>query len=223
MNSLRPNSVCDTTPLQRLESQSSCSEPSSPTLNGATLASASVSAGLCVAAMAAVNTATKSATVGPVSGSASTTSTALLANGNASSGSGNNYLGPNGCGDLMGRSSGGSGISASPSTTTTASTASTTLSSLSNHNNNNNNNKNEKSLNIYINSGVDHIGGGGGGGVGGGGVRGIGGDGILGQKHNMELYGTRKICCRILVDFVLLACGKFNSISLSVCYFKTFS
>lgn len=39
MNSLRPNSVCDTTPLKRLESQSSCSEPSSPTtFNG----------GLCV-------------------------------------------------------------------------------------------------------------------------------------------------------------------------------
>ncbi|XP_013097619.2 putative phosphatidate phosphatase [Stomoxys calcitrans] len=202
MNSLRPNSVCDTTPLQRLESQSSCSEPSSPTLNGATLAAASISAGLCGAAVATVSK--KAATAGP--GVASTTTTALLSPRSGGNGEcDNNYLGPGaganglaassgGCALSMG--SGGSGISASPSTTTTASTASTTLSSLSNHNNNNNNNhKNEKSLNIFINSGVS-------GGHNGALVSGVG----LGQKHKMELYGSRKICCRIFVDFVLLAC-----------------
>ncbi|XP_073814214.1 wunen-2 [Musca autumnalis] len=211
MNSLRPTSVCDTTPLQRLESQSSCSEPSSPTLNGATLASASISAGLCGAATMAAMAAQDPA------GAATTTTALLSSNGNANNcDSGTtivtgNYLGANinnnGCsgGIGMGHSSGsGSGISASPSSTTTASTASTTLSSLSNHNNNNNNNnthhhsnKNEKSLNIFIGS------------VGGGGhsVTGIGGGGgNVAQKHKMELYGTRKICCRILVDFVLLAC-----------------
>ncbi|XP_005183352.2 putative phosphatidate phosphatase [Musca domestica] len=200
MNSLRPTSVCDTTPLQRLESQSSCSEPSSPTLNGATLASASISVGLCgAAAMAAVTS--HHAPTDPAS-SATTTTALLAANGNANCDSGTaNYLGASstGCVSAMGHSS-GSGISASPSSTTTASTASTTLSSLSNHHNNNNNNnninhsnKNEKSLNIFI----DSVGGG----------RNVTATGSsIAQKHKMELHGTKKIFCRILLDFVLLAC-----------------
>ncbi|XP_075169409.1 wunen-2 [Haematobia irritans] len=209
MNSLRPNSVCDTTPLQRLESQSSCSEPSSPTLNGATLAAASISVGLCGAAVATSVTNTnksKLASGPPVLNG--TTTTALLSP-NCNGECDNNYLGTGagangrvtsssgGGGCALSTGSGGSGISASPSSTTTASTNSTTLSSLSNHNNNNNI-KNENSLSIFINSGS--TGGHHNGSVGSGGVV------LLGQKHKMELYGTRKICCRILVDFVLLAC-----------------
>lgn len=155
MNSLRPNSVCDTTPLKRLESQSSCSEPSSPTLNG----------GLCVGV-----------------------TTAIAANVN-----GGCLVGVNG---LSATGHGGSGTTTSSSTTTTSTTLSLTNHS-NNGNNNNNNNKSEKSLNIFVNSGC---------GVGGGG--GIG----PGDKHKMELYGTRKICCRLLVDLIILACGKLLEI-----------
>lgn len=201
MNAMRPISVCDTTPLQRLESQSSCSEPSSPTLN-AIGSSAVVTVGMCAAAVGVA--ATKPPTnnyvaVATVSTTAVTTAnTVATSNGNPTNGS--YVVGVNG----FVATGGGSGMSTTASTTTTASTASTTaLSSLGSHsntsnnivginNNNNNNDKTEKSLNIFINTG----------GI--GGPNGLGGS----QKLKMELYGTRKICSRILLDFAILACGK---------------
>ncbi|KNC21034.1 putative phosphatidate phosphatase [Lucilia cuprina] len=162
MNSLRPNSVSDTTPLKRLESQSSCSEPSSPTINGGSA--------LCVG----------------VTATATIAAAATIANGSC-------LVGVNGLG--------ATGHSSDTTTSSSTTTTSTTL-SLNNHHinnySNNNNNKNEKSLNIFGNSGI--IGGVCGGG--GGGLIGIG----TGDKHKMELHGTRKICCRLLVDLMILAC-----------------
>ena len=167
MHSLRPNSVCDTTPLKRLESQSSCSEPSSPTLNGS----------LCVG----VTTTIAAATAG----------NATIPNGNVC------LVGVNG----LSATGLGSDTATSASTTTT----STTLSLNSQHHhhhinnyNNNNYNKNEKNLNIFGNTGI-------------GGSSNSSSGGVIiptGDKHKMELYGTRKICCRLLVDLIILACGK---------------
>lgn len=186
MHSLRPNSVCDTTPLKRLESQSSCSEPSSPTING----------GVCVGV-------TTSATI------AAAAAAATIANGGC-------LVGVNG----LPATGHGSDTTTSSSTTTTSTTLSLNNHHINNYSNNNNNNKNEKSLNIFGNSAIV-------GGVCGGSVIGIG----PGDKHKMELYGTRKICCRLLVDLIILACGKCiykfcelkifkHSIQLFICEFK---
>lgn len=112
MSALRPSSVCDTTPLQRLESQSSSSEPSSPspTLNG-----------LCIGGNRALDV---------------------------------------GDGD-----------------TATVPKNDTTL-SLANHNNNN-------KIEIRLNT-----------------------RNLVGTPMKMDLYDTRKVCCRICLDILILTCGK---------------
>lgn len=164
MHSLRPNSICDTTPLKRLESQSSCSEPSSPIPNDS----------LCVG----VTTKIAAAAVGA----------ATIPNGNAC------LMGVNG----LSATGHDSDITTSTASTITSTTLSLNSNHISNYNNNNYNSKNEKNLNIFESSGI-------------GGSSNSSSGGVIiatGDKHKMELYGTRKICCRLLVDLIILACGK---------------
>ncbi|XP_037891456.1 putative phosphatidate phosphatase isoform X4 [Glossina fuscipes] len=105
MNSLRSTVVFDTTPLQRLENQSSCSEPSSPTLNSE----------LCVG------------------------------------------------GDAR------------------------TVNIKTHANNNNNNGLRNTANGSIVNGNVTAV-------------------AVEAEKREMELYGTRKVCCRLLLDFLILGC-----------------
>uniref|UniRef100_A0A1B0AHS4 Phosphatidic acid phosphatase type 2/haloperoxidase domain-containing protein n=1 Tax=Glossina pallidipes TaxID=7398 RepID=A0A1B0AHS4_GLOPL len=174
MNSLRSTVVFDTTPLQRLENQSSCSEPSSPTLNSE----------LCVGGDArTVNIKTTHAN--------NNNGLRNTANGSIVNGNGN-IIGGNTSVITTTTTPSSSSSSSSTSSTSSSSSSSTATRAakyaLSNYHNNNS--KIDNKLNNFV---VGH-------------TTTVTAVAVEAEKREMELYGTRKVCCRLLLDFLILGC-----------------